>query len=272
MTTSSRTPAAIRQHYEIEKQLAATLRNSSASERRLLYGRVYDELFRSVPDHPQLTDKQSVSATNRNVQREMKLLRRFLRPGMSFLEVGPGDCSLAFSVARVVHQVFAIDVSAEVTRCSAVPANVTVILSDGTSIPVTAASVNLAFSDQLMEHLHPDDAKKQLENLYEALADGGKYICITPNRITGPHDISQYFDDIPTGFHLREYSMTECAALFREVGFRRVTCYVTARGLYPPLPLVLVIACEWLASAFPSTIRKSRLVRAMFRMIVVGHK
>ena len=272
MATTDRTLAAIRKHYDIEKQLAATLRNASALERRHLYGSLYDELFRRVPDHPQLTNKQSPEAMDRNVRRVMSLLRRFLQPGMSFLEVGPGDCSLAFSVARIATRVFAIDVSAEVTRCSAVPTNVTVVLSDGSSIPLPNASVGLAFSDQLMEHLHPDDAKKQLKNLYKALAEGGKYVCLTPNKITGPHDVSQYFDAVATGFHLREYTIAECAALFREVGFRRVTFYVRKKGFYVRFPLVLAIACEWLALQFPPGVRRSRFVRALLGMIIVGHK
>ena len=70
-----------------------------------------------------------------------------------------------------------------------------------------------------MEHLHPDDAVDQLKNIYNALVNGGKYICITPNRLTGPHDISKYFDNVATGFHLKEYTVTELSGLFREVGF-----------------------------------------------------
>lgn len=273
MAKGSRTPIAIREHYNIEENLAAILRNASASERRTLYGSLYDELFRRVPDHPQLTNKQSPQAMNRRVRRGMGLLNRFLRPGMSFLEVGPGDCAIAFSVARIASRVFAINVSAEVTRCSTVPANATVILSDGSSIPVPHASIDLAFSDQLMEHLHPDDAKKQLKNLYEALAEGGKYVCLTPNKATGPHDVSQYFDDVATGSHLREYTIAESAALFREVGFRRITLYTGARGIYIRFPLIPMIALEWIvARTFPSTIRKSLLVRALLGMIMVGHK
>lgn len=272
MARAYRTPEAIKRHYDIEKELAATLRQASTSERRLLYASLYDELFRRVRDHPQLHQKRSPQAMDLEVRRVMHLLRRFLRSGMSFLEVGPGDCSLAFSVARTATRVFAIDVSAEVTRCSATPANVSVILSDGTSIPVPNASIDIAFSNQLMEHLHPDDANNQLKNIYDALALGGKYICMTPNRVTGPHDVSRDFDDVATCFHLREYSIAECAALFRTVGFRRIAFYAGARGIYVRTPLALAIACERLVSVFPSAIRRSRLVRFMLGMTVVGYK
>ena len=41
-------------HYTIERELAARLRAAPANERALVYGEVYEELFRRVPDHPQL--------------------------------------------------------------------------------------------------------------------------------------------------------------------------------------------------------------------------
>jgi SAM-dependent methyltransferase len=272
MARAYRTPEAIKKHYDVEKELATTLRNASSSERRLLYASLYDDLFRRVLDHPQLHQKQSPQAMDLQVRRVMRLLCRFLRPGMSFLEIGSGDCSLAFSVARIATHVFAIDVSAEMTRCSATPTNVSVILSDGISIPVPSASIDLAFSNQLMEHLHPDDADIQLKNIYEALAIGGKYICMTPNKVTGPHDVSRNFDAAATCLHLKEYSIAECAALFQSVGFRQIAFYGGARGIYMRIPLALAITCERLASVFTLAVRKSRLVRFMLGMTVVGYK
>ena len=50
-----RTPERVRAHYEIEKGLAARLRLANREDRKRLYGELYDELYRSVPDHPQLT-------------------------------------------------------------------------------------------------------------------------------------------------------------------------------------------------------------------------
>src|SRR6478672_7533005 len=45
----------LRQHYEIEKELGARLRNAGKQERTRLYQTVYDELFQRVWDHPQVT-------------------------------------------------------------------------------------------------------------------------------------------------------------------------------------------------------------------------
>jgi predicted SAM-dependent methyltransferase len=118
------------------------------------------------------------------------------------------------------------------------------VLSDGVSVPVPPGSVNVAYSYQLMEHLHPEDAFEQLENIYAALAPGGLYICITPNRLSGPHDISYYFDNEATGFHLKEYTTWELSRLFKRAGFSQTSAYVGFRDKRAGVPPFSVGFCE----------------------------
>jgi SAM-dependent methyltransferase len=108
-----------------------------------------------------------------------------------------------------------------------------------------------------MEHLHPDDAKEQLENLYRALASGGAYICITPNRVSGPHDVSHHFDRVATGFHLREYTYSELIELFREVGFKRFRGYFGGQGFYLRFPITALRIAEAILRKLPWSIRKA---------------
>lgn len=187
----------------------------------------------------------------------MKLLRRFVNKNITFLEVGPGDCALSVEMTKYVQQVYAVDVSDEITKGLTCPPNFQLILSDGVSIPVPPCSVHLAYSNQLMEHLHPEDALEQLENIYKALVSGGIYLCITPNRLSGPHDISKYFDEVATGFHLKEYTTTELSSLFKKVGFSRVMVYIAAKGRYMSLPTLPIAWYESLLSALPHTFRKA---------------
>jgi SAM-dependent methyltransferase len=272
----TRTPAQIREHYEIEKELAARLRNAGKEDRRRLYTTLYDELYRRVPLHPQLTQKADPAARAEAVAVQMRLLRRFLTPGSVFLEVGPGDCSLAFEAAKSAKKVYAVDVSEEITKGAARPANFELILSDGSSIPVPAGSVRVAYSNQLMEHLHPDDALEQLRNIYAALAPGGKYICITPNRLTGPHDVSEYFDEIATGFHLKEYTATELARIFKAAGFAHISAFVSYRERFFAVPVFLLKVAESVVAILPRSSRRQvarRLpFRALLRAVVVGEK
>jgi predicted SAM-dependent methyltransferase len=117
--------------------------------------------------------------------------------------------------------------------------------------------VDIAYSNQLMEHLHPDDALEQLAGVFDALALGGRYVCVTPNRLTGPHDVSRYFDDTATCFHLREYTVTELSDLFAQVGFSKVRLYVGAKGLYSQVPATLLLAFERWLDGLPDERRRS---------------
>jgi SAM-dependent methyltransferase len=251
----NRTPAQIREHYEIEIALADKLRSASKQERSYLYSDLYNELFRRVPLHPQLTRKTSPEDAARAVEWKMRLLKGFLAADTTFMEVGPGDCQLSYEVAKQVKQVYALDVSAEITKAVETPANFQLIISDGCSVPLAAESVNVAYSNQLMEHLHPDDAAEQLQNIYSVLSPGGQYICITPNRLTGPHDVSVYFDEVATGFHLKEYTVSELSTLFRQVGFSKSRVYVGGRGYSLRFPLILLRLCERGLSMLPISLR-----------------
>lgn len=269
----------IKEHYEIEKKLASKLRNSTREERQHLYTSVYDELFKRVPYHPQLTQKLSPEASARMVARSMQFLERFLSPDSTFLEVGPGDCSLSLEVAKRVRKVYAVDVSTEITKGLSFPKNFELLISDGVSIPVVENSISIVYSDQLMEHLHPDDAIDQLQNIYKALIPGGLYVCSTPNQLSGPHDVSKCFDEVATGFHLKEYLATELYKLFRKAGFSKVSLYKSYKQITIELPLLpitlfMLKGGEEIVSGLPFPLRRriaSMLI--LFRgMTVVGTK
>lgn len=263
-----RTPEEVHQHYQVERELALVLRNAPKEDRLRLYGEVYDELFQRVPTHPQLTRKDSADRTSSIVAEQMKFLRRFLSTNVTYLEIGAGDCAFAFEVARQVGKVYAVDVSAEVVKNTVVPTNGELVLSDGCSIPVPAGSVQLAYSNQLMEHLHPDDALEQLENLLRALAPGGRYVCVTPNRLNGPHDVSRYFEYEASGFHLKEYTTAELDRLFKSVGFRRTIPYIRILGRFFPVPRWLPILTERLLGRLPLRTRSATARRVPFRWLL----
>ncbi|MGI9257777.1 MAG: class I SAM-dependent methyltransferase [Gammaproteobacteria bacterium] len=265
----------IKEHYEIERKLADRLRNSTKEERAGLYTSLYDELFRRVPYHPQLTNKENPSERLRAVRRSIRLFGKRLRSDSVFLEIGPGDCALSAEVASAADRVVAVDVSTEIPNKD-LPSNVEFVVSDGSSIDMPEASVDIAYSNQLMEHLHPDDAEQQLTSIYRVLKSGGRYYCITPNRLTGPHDISSYFDSEATCFHLREYSNEELVELFRAAGFRKVLTYIGKQGIYIRVPLFLKIWTERLIVRIPRPIRRPLsnffLTRLILRIVIVGEK
>ena len=55
----------LRRHYGIERPLANVLRAPSREERPGLYNRLYDELYRLAPDHPQLLRRGGATQSGR---------------------------------------------------------------------------------------------------------------------------------------------------------------------------------------------------------------
>jgi len=258
----------LREHYLIERELADRLRSAPRSERGALYSKLYDELFRRVPHHPMLR-VGDLSQRLQDITRPLRFLRNFLTCESVFMEIGAGDCALAMRAASLAKQVYAIDVSEEITRSVTPPANFKLFLSDGCSIPVPDAGIDIAFSNQLMEHLHPEDAGEQLRNIFRSLAPGGTYLCITPNRMYGPHDISKHFDEIATGFHLREYTARDIRKLFIDAGFTEVRFYASARGTFLRCPYWAIAALESALGALPYSLRK-RLADTTAMRAVLG--
>jgi SAM-dependent methyltransferase len=254
-----RSEAQVRRHYLVERELAERLRHAPDAGRRGLYPKIYDELFQRLPDHPQLRARDDPAAHARRMQ-SVEWQFGFLRPALTlrsrFMEVGAGDCALARRVAGHVDRVYAVDVSETVMRGGRHVPNLVTVLSDGVVIPVPAGSVDVAFSNQLMEHLHPRDAVAQLAEIHRALAPGGRYFCITPNRFYGPRDVSAHYDDVATGLHLKEYSARELRQVLLAAGFAEVRFHAGGRGRFARVPYALVAAFEALLERLPRALRK----------------
>jgi SAM-dependent methyltransferase len=179
-------------------------------------------------------------------------------------------------IAKRVKRVIAVDVSDEITRRHNLPPNVELRIFDGVQVPVEEGTVNVVYSHQVMEHIHPNDVVDQLQSIHRSLAAGGAYICVVPNRISGPHDISRHFDKVATGFHMKEYTTSELAFLLRGIGFGKIRSYVGAKGCYFGVPQFFLIALEKFLDTLPFRLRTSigrRIpVRQLLEIRMVGWK
>lgn len=272
----ARTPERLRAHYLVERGIADRIRRARGpEERRAIFATMYDELFAQVPDHPRLAAKDAAKVfRERDLGWNMSQLRPYLTPGCTFLEVGCGDGALAARVAAGAKQVYAVDISNQAQ--GELPRNLQLLITDGRAIDVPAGSVDVAFSDQVMEHLHPDDAAEQLRQIHRALRPGGVYLCVTPNRMYGPSDISAFFDDEARGFHLKEYTLREIREVFARAGFPKTHVYAGARGFFVRCPASLVLAVENLLAALPAAVRRrvadTKACRALLGLRVAGIK
>lgn len=265
---AGRTLASVTRHFEIESALASQLKRSTRAERAVLYRTMYAELFAAVPDHPRLTRRASVEDTARDNRTKLGLVTPFLRRSTRFAEIGAGDARFALSLCDRVAHVVALDI-ADQTGDVARPANFELVVYDGFEFPLAKGSLDLAFSDQLVEHLHPDDVELHFANVRRTLAPGGIYVLRTPHRQGGPHDVSRYFQDEPAGFHLKEWTFAELAGVAERAGFARVETFVLREDRLKRLARTSIERLERLAERLPRALRR-KLARRYWRNIVLA--
>ena len=89
----------------------------------------------------------------------------------------------------------------------------------------TEEKFEVAFSDNVIEHLSPLDLMDHLRSVYESLVPGGKFILVMPNRLFGPMDVTRIMDNsssgrIPAqGGHLNESTYHEMVEALTKTGF-----------------------------------------------------
>jgi len=231
---AQRTPERLRHHFEVEKELAHHMRQSTQKERTELFKTLYTQLFERVPDHPRLTRRETPESSRRKVDSQLRLLRPFLRKDSVFLEFAPGDCRLASAVAKEVCSVVGVDISDQRSNGEQFPANLELIVYDGYNLSVADATTDVVFSYQFLEHLHPEDVDAHFAMARRLLKPGGVYVFDTPHRFSGPHDISRHFGNELVCFHFQEWTSREMRQLLKKHGFSQSSVYRFGRPLSSP--------------------------------------
>lgn len=255
-TRNKRTMEQLRRHYEEEKKIADRLRRSSREQRTEIMRTMYDELFAKVPEHPRLTDRQDTKSTQRYVSNQMKLLKHYLKPEYTFAEFGPGNCSLAIAVCSGVKNVYAIDISEKIDPAAKKPDNFKFIVFDGYNLDLPRESIDIAFSNQVIEHLHPDDITTHFRLVHRLLKTNGRYVFCTPQKLCGPFDISRHFSDLPQGFHLKEWTFKELAQIIKSTGFSHWQGFWYISGIRFWMPKCLILVLERLIKLLPVKVRQ----------------
>ncbi len=212
----------VRQHYELEKRLAQRILTSSQMDRSRIVRESYDEVYRTITWHPDLLG--SPERVRAAVRAGMALYSGLIRPHHRVLEIGCGQGHLAAALAGRHRQgwMCATDVSAvKLDTVSDGGAQVRFLSSEGSRLPFSEGSFDLAISSQVVEHLHPCDVQAHLSEVWRVLRSGGRYAFDTPNGLTGPYDVSRGFDAVATGFHLKEWTYGELIEVASSVGFKK---------------------------------------------------
>ena len=214
---------------QLELEYAERLRTSSREERKALYAEAYsvvsEQAIKSLPDDP----GKRTAGTSRTLVRA--LIRR-CQKNETVLEIGCGRGYTCLGLAPYVKEIVGVDVSEPVLeearellkKNHITNAKIQKISGDGLTENLETEFFDKVISIDVYEHLHPDDAEGHLRDVYELLKPGGKYIIVTPNQLTGPHDFTRrVFPDAKKalGFHLNETSATELVEKMKMAGFSK---------------------------------------------------
>ncbi len=260
----------MRHHYEVEREIASRLRRASRQQRRRLYATMYDELFDRVPDHPRRLRRDDPARTRAHNRSKLTLLAGFLGEGARVAEFAPGDCRFCLELCARAVSVTGIDISDQRgDGWAEEPENFRLVLYDGYQLDLPDGCVDLVFSDQLVEHLHPEDTLHHFRLVRRILAPEGTYVFRTPHALCGPHDVSGFFSDAPEGFHLKEWTYRELEPVLRETGFGTLRAFWNARGARTPLPWRAAAGCERLLAVLPPALRR-RVSRPLLPNVTVA--
>ncbi|NIV52443.1 MAG: methyltransferase domain-containing protein [Gammaproteobacteria bacterium] len=238
----------IQEAYRIERDLAHRLRSAPKEFRTQTVRAVYADLYRRVHWHPDLT--RSLEERRRRVAELRFAYGRWISSAGSVLEIGAGSCDFLAELALDYpgKRLAGIDVARDplLSAASSLPANVQFTQAAASAIPYRNGSFDFVFCSQVLEHFHPDDVPDHMAEVARVLRSDGWFGFDTPNRITGPHDISRGFTPEATGLHLKEWTFEELLVLLLENGFRTVLARSVpgraARWLRLPAPGPLVDA------------------------------
>jgi SAM-dependent methyltransferase len=249
-----RSLAQLREQFDVERELALALWQAPPDVRRSMYPAVYAELFRRVSHHPHNVRRHDPVAARKHVEAQLAILSPHINNNSRVLEIGAGDGSFAAAAAQHVAQYVAVDVATDHVQVDA--ANCTFHACDGVTFDVPPGTIDVAYSYQVVEHLHPDDVIEQTAAIYNVLAPKGTYVCVTPHAYMGPSDISRFFSHRPLALHLHEYTNKELARIFTEVGFSRVFCQVSLKIRQVLFPVWVVGALEGSLGWMPHRLRR----------------
>lgn len=123
-------------------------------------------------------------------------------------------------------------------------------------------SVDIFYWNDVLEHILDDEIEIVMSLIRQKLRIGGIVITITPNRLTGPHDISRLYEPLGTkskGFHFQEYSFAEVLTLMKNYKLKSCNTVIKLLRNIIVLPWnidVIKIILEKLTLSLPYKIKR----------------
>lgn len=189
--------------------------------RRGLYERVYREVFEIYGLDFELDTAQQATSKDSTVATFIQELR-----GASILDVGCGKGEFLLACARMAQPKKLVGIDVFAKNIYIPDKKLRFVQSDIVDFDL-GEDFDVVMSDNVFEHIAPQDASTFLCSLGRAIRAGGTLIILTPNRFFGPWDVTRILDDSyagrtpAQGTHLNETTYSELMELLYQHGFRR---------------------------------------------------
>jgi 2-polyprenyl-3-methyl-5-hydroxy-6-metoxy-1,4-benzoquinol methylase len=270
---------------KLEFSYAKRLRECNAQERKKLYFEAYSVVSKLgakefSSDNPEErtagTSKEFVQLLSHMVDKEQRVLEIGCGRGYTCLKLAPYIMSM---VGIEVSESAIIESKELLSKNKIKNIEIRQISAIELKNNFNKNEFDTCISIELIEHLHPEDAKEHLKQVFLVLKPGGKYIINMPNRLSGPHDITK--EEFPDekkalGFHLNESTYKEMINIMRSIGFNRFKVFypikLSKKDVRPLIaPYQLGFACEIFFENLPNLFRHNFL-KKLLTINIVAYK
>lgn len=280
-------------HFDLEATYRQRILASSkgSTERQELFSTAYRDLTRLLLERRSRFNRSHEHSLGFSDRVLNAIRARIGPPPARLLDVGCGTGVLVERMALLGYAAEGIDLSDECIRVSRARTERSGDLPRGGSVRLicgnflvedfTEGAYDLIHSNDVLEHLHPDEVDDFIAKCHRLLKPGGALWLTTPNKWTGPGDatILRFPPGTETrGLHLREYSLRELDRILRKKGFVELSSLLLTPGRlrgqgtsYRPVFHGIKFALEGILPVFPHSIR-SRTMWAMAYAEVLAFK
>lgn len=208
-------------HWDLEKRLTCQLLRSTPENRWDTFEECYTRLYTELGWLNQFSGEADPKSPQERFGGWLELIGT---PPKSVYEIGSGQGGLISFLALNGYRCKGTEITRERGEklTSQQYPNLSWGISDGVHLDEfePPEAYDIVVSDQVIEHIHPDDLDCHLRSVRSILKSGGRYVFNTPNKYTGPHDVSQVFKrSEPIGMHLKEYTCRELYEAATRAGF-----------------------------------------------------
>ena len=210
-------------HWTLKLRLTQELLESSPEDRWDTFERCYTTLYAELEWLSRLTGQTDTTPASERYRVWADLIGE---PPKAIYEVGSGKAAMIGYLAQIGHHCTATEITRQRGAKFAVEhANLRWTQTDGVHLGrfETDNHYDFVLSDNVIEHLHPDDLREHMAGARGILRRQGQYIFAVPHRWFGPADISKVFKyETAAGMHLKEYTYRELKTAATDAGFREI--------------------------------------------------